>query len=69
MHITVTTLPGYTQAEKRQLAKKLKEEAASVGLFQDDYETKSAWKPFRLFPFVEHDRGHLVLSARLCVSS
>lgn len=32
MHITVTTLPGYSSEEKKLLAKKLKEAAASVGV-------------------------------------
>ncbi|WP_346700885.1 hypothetical protein [uncultured Alistipes sp.] len=32
MHITVTTLPGYTPVEKKLLAKKLKEAAASAGV-------------------------------------
>lgn len=32
MHITVTTLPGYTPEEKKLLAKRLKEAAASVGV-------------------------------------
>ena len=32
MHISVTTLPGYTPAEKKLLAKRLKEAVASVGI-------------------------------------
>ena len=32
MHITVITLPGYTPVEKKLLAKRLKEVAASVGV-------------------------------------
>lgn len=32
MHITVITLPGYTPVEKKLLAKRLKEAAASMGV-------------------------------------